>query len=508
MQEYDNNIGRDPFSLRIREKLEGHQLPPPAGGWAELEKQVQPPSAQYPIWGWIAGAAAIAACVILLIVTPPYDEMQYGDSTGHTIVLEEQPGSTTPADEHYIAINEEDTELSEFAAPHESAPVVAHVTTPVQTQRQASGISETSTQKTGISATNTPKSNTTPDVLEKNTYLPETAISNIKEKESVTEENTVVAQQNSQVQEELPATTKEEKTNSTTPLWEIPVKKHTNRWLLAVNVGPESFGSSSNNVSADKNIWNNKNYYDYTRVPSSTPSQGGQSTSGSVVEEEISYWGSSGENWECRECDNGIEYEKLVIDNGLEDQYNDNDDNHVAILPQNQVSPLGPEDFPERNYMPPISVGVSVRRELSRIWAIESGLSYSYLSTQFETGTASNQHGTLRLHYIGVPLNVVAKLQDRPGWDIYVAGGGMLEKGLKSEWLHYVGSNSRSTSGSIDGLQWSVQFAAGADYKFHPNMSAYIEPRLSYYFKNKQPISIRTAKPLTFGINIGLRYIF
>ncbi|MDR2691614.1 MAG: porin family protein, partial [Dysgonamonadaceae bacterium] len=60
-------------------------------------------------------------------------------------------------------------------------------------------------------------------------------------------------------------------------------------------------------------------------------------------------------------------------------------------------------------------------------------------------------------------------------------------------------------SEKISGLQYSISFAPGIDYRIYRNYSVYFEPAISYYFDNKQPVSARTERPVVIGLNVGLR---
>jgi hypothetical protein len=64
------------------------------------------------------------------------------------------------------------------------------------------------------------------------------------------------------------------------------------------------------------------------------------------------------------------------------------------------------------------------------------------------------------------------------------------------------------TESSIDGLQWSLDGAMGIDYKIQRNISLFVEPKITYYLQNNQPMSSRTEMPLNVGLNGGLRIGF
>lgn len=159
----------------------------------------------------------------------------------------------------------------------------------------------------------------------------------------------------------------------------------------------------------------------------------------------------------------------------------------------------------------PISFGLLVSKNIGRRMKIETGITYSYLSTKFTDSDGSLYSATMKLHYIGVPVNVgVDVWQINSRWNVYASGGFAVEKGIRSNLTQELPkANLRvKESHSISGLQWSLNGSVGLSYRFYKGMNIYAEPRLSYYFDNDQPISIRTEKQTVFSLNAGLRYEF
>jgi hypothetical protein len=86
----------------------------------------------------------------------------------------------------------------------------------------------------------------------------------------------------------------------------------------------------------------------------------------------------------------------------------------------------------------------------------------------------------------------------------------MLEKGIRSVYVlnQYFGSQTITTTSNtnINGVQWSINGAAGATYKIRNNLGIFFEPKISYYFDNRQPISVRTKHPIVTGLTAGVRF--
>ena len=139
----------------------------------------------------------------------------------------------------------------------------------------------------------------------------------------------------------------------------------------------------------------------------------------------------------------------------------------------------------------PVRFGLSLRYRLDNRWSIESGLSYTRLSSDITT--ISNEVTTVteqRLNYIGLPLNISYNIWKSRNFGLYISAGGMIEKSLDtSPW------------------QFSLNGAAGAEYKLTDFFSLYAEPGLGYYFKDGSITpTIYKDNPLNFNLSFGLRF--
>lgn len=168
---------------------------------------------------------------------------------------------------------------------------------------------------------------------------------------------------------------------------------------------------------------------------------------------------------------------------------------------------LASDDFTEKEYDIPLSAGISVAKHLTNRLSIQSGVTYTYLKTRFKN---TKYDSDLQLHYLGIPLDLIVYFVKTPKFSMYLAGGGMLEKGIQAEVTKnlYVGEQTVTTtvSDGIDGLQWSVNGALGAAYSIYRGIDFYVEPKISYFFENDQPVSIRTDKKTVLGIEGGIRF--
>ncbi len=184
-------------------------------------------------------------------------------------------------------------------------------------------------------------------------------------------------------------------------------------------------------------------------------------------------------------------------------------DNGKNSFPNNELIPSNTDG----EYSPPLSFGLSIRKNLNSHWGIETGLVYTYLSSVYRWNNGIASDATQQLHYLGIPLNGVVYLWNKnPKWNIYLSFGAMLEKGLwmKTTRNEHFGNYTTITTqkSDIDGWQWSLNSSLGISYRFTDKVEFYIEPRFSYFFDNDQPMSIRTDWPVSVGVGGGLRYSF
>lgn len=163
----------------------------------------------------------------------------------------------------------------------------------------------------------------------------------------------------------------------------------------------------------------------------------------------------------------------------------------------------------------PVRVGMTLSWPLTQRLSLETGLCYSYLSSDFSSGYESSYHQThQRLQYLGLPLRFSYTLYSTSHWQFYASGGGMVEQCVAGRL-----STERVDGGDAVTVhresmrekrpQWSVQAAAGVHYGLTRTVGFYAEPGLGYYFDNHSPVvNIYKEHPLSFTLSLGLRLGF
>lgn len=177
-----------------------------------------------------------------------------------------------------------------------------------------------------------------------------------------------------------------------------------------------------------------------------------------------------------------------------------------------------PEVSTEYSHKMPVKIGASIRYDFNKFLGIESGLTYSFLSSDLKTGeegTVSGwSKGVQSMHYLGIPLNLSFNIFTSRYFNAYVTAGGLMEKCVRGslktdEYLDGKYHGSSSTALKQKGLQWSVNGAAGIQVNILPQLGLYMEPGVSHHFSNNSKVrTIYSDKPTDFSLSFGLRYTF
>ena len=161
----------------------------------------------------------------------------------------------------------------------------------------------------------------------------------------------------------------------------------------------------------------------------------------------------------------------------------------------------------------PVRVGINVAYRLTDRLSVESGVSYTRLSSDKKDGTKDNySSGSQKLDYIGVPLNVKYRAFGYRRLSVYASAGLLTEKCVSGKTTHeYVisGEKKKHEAEDVAEKPWqlSVNAALGAQLDVLRNVGVYVEPGVSYYFDDRSPLStIYKEKPLNFNLNMGVRY--
>lgn len=162
----------------------------------------------------------------------------------------------------------------------------------------------------------------------------------------------------------------------------------------------------------------------------------------------------------------------------------------------------------------PVSAGLSVQKRLSGRWTIETGLVYTFLSSDLFAGEDSHYKQVQHLHYLGIPLKMNYLFWRGGRFSLYASTGGMAEMCMdgslsSSYYVDNVETHQSKTDLDVKRIQLSVSGTLGAQMEIVRPVSLYIEPGVSYYFDDKSEVeTIRKEHPFNASFRVGIRFSF
>lgn len=160
----------------------------------------------------------------------------------------------------------------------------------------------------------------------------------------------------------------------------------------------------------------------------------------------------------------------------------------------------------------PLSIQLTLSRQLSRQLSVETGLSYTLLQSTNMTGSsAAYIQERQRLQYLGIPLRMGWQWYSKSSLSLYTSAGVMLEKPIHStldvnHFINDINTYSKQDKLSVP-LQWSTSLGIGFQYDLTPHVGFYVEPSLQYFFNDGSSIkSYRTEHRFSVTLPLGIRF--
>ena len=154
----------------------------------------------------------------------------------------------------------------------------------------------------------------------------------------------------------------------------------------------------------------------------------------------------------------------------------------------------------------PIRFGLKIGYQLSERWSLQTGITYTYLYSEFTLVNRQQPAIEQRLHYVGIPLGISYQIWKNSNFRLYASAGASAEKCVKNS-QESRDANINVQSEGEKPLQWSVNTALGAEYQPTKQLGIYLEPSLGYYFKDNTPLEhYYKEHPLSPAIEFGLRW--
>lgn len=164
----------------------------------------------------------------------------------------------------------------------------------------------------------------------------------------------------------------------------------------------------------------------------------------------------------------------------------------------------------EHHYQP-ITLGLSLSKNVGQAWRVGSGLKYSLLRSDFRVGEQGFAvHKKQRIHYLGIPLYASYRCVDAKRWTVYASVGVELHVplyGSLEECYFMGGERSYEVDKKVHApVQWRMGANVGVQYKFTPHWGLYVEPSLHWQVPNGGAIRTSWTKdPWALSVPLGIR---
>lgn len=183
---------------------------------------------------------------------------------------------------------------------------------------------------------------------------------------------------------------------------------------------------------------------------------------------------------------------------------------HKSRIP-GDISSGHPKEVLEKSYHHiPITLSLSLRKNINEHWGIETGIQYTYLRSDFTVISDSYLEKIHKINYIGIPIKGSFNIWKQRRFSLYTSAGMTLDIPVRATSEEIASENgqiiSQKKSSLYPHLQWSADFGIGIQYHITPSIGIYAEPNLQYYFNNGNKLNtIRTTKPFNMTLPIGIR---
>ena len=157
-----------------------------------------------------------------------------------------------------------------------------------------------------------------------------------------------------------------------------------------------------------------------------------------------------------------------------------------------------------RHHRQPIKAGVSLRYHISDRWSVQTGVNYSYHSSDIEEENLTTEQ---RLHFVGIPVAASYSVWHTDHFNVYLTAGGEVEKLVRGTQRRLYRTHEQTDRVHMGQLQVSATVSAGAEYRITPVVGVYVEPGGVYHFDNGSGLSTTYHDhPLDFSLNLGVRF--
>ena len=186
---------------------------------------------------------------------------------------------------------------------------------------------------------------------------------------------------------------------------------------------------------------------------------------------------------------------------------------NIALNNASDASGTGTDKIVRRSHHDmTVNLSLALRYRLVNRFALETGLNYSRLRSDFEMGSNGNTINEQQtIHYLGIPVKGICNMYAGRSWSLYGSLGVTADIPVYSSfntgyYLH--GALEATDKTTIHApWQWSVGTGLGLQYDLTPSVGLFAEPGLQYYIPTGSQIeTYRTDHPFTFSLPLGVRF--
>ena len=174
----------------------------------------------------------------------------------------------------------------------------------------------------------------------------------------------------------------------------------------------------------------------------------------------------------------------------------------------------------EINHLQPISFGLLTTFNLSQKLQLETGLVYTYLSS--ETKSKSNDYSeseTMQFHYLGIPLNLNYTLLSFNKFDLFLSAGAMIEKDINGKLkyndekentlLNSKFASNKSSKIKQQNPQFSLATGVGITYPLYDKVKLFGKVGGRYYINaNNEYRTYYSDEKFGLDMQLGIKFNF
>lgn len=185
---------------------------------------------------------------------------------------------------------------------------------------------------------------------------------------------------------------------------------------------------------------------------------------------------------------------------------------HSSTIPSDDAASGAPKETKEKTYHHiPLTFSLSLSKKINERWAVETGVRYTYLRSDFTIINDLQTEKMQKIHYVGIPLKGSFHIWNNRKLSIYTSAGIALDIPVRSYLEEVVSENEQiidqRKSTLHPSVQWSANWGVGIQYQLAPSVGIYTEPTLNYYFNNGNSLNtIRKEQPFNVTLPIGIRF--